>query len=148
MAINILLVKLTIAGTDLLQERLSGGDNYVQTDDAGMLKLVRDITRTDDIFVTAVKEVSINQINQMSIKFNSEYEQGGESIHVIELESKMAIVVNPTRSAIVDDYMVDADGLQKFAASEKKRKTDPKPIVKESSIQTEKKYGSDNKKPI
>ena len=112
LAMNILLVKLTIAGTDLLKERLNGGDNYVQTDDAGMLRLIRGITRTNEIFVTSVKEVVINQIDQMAVKYDGRYLQEGESIHVIELESKMAVIANPTRSAIIDDYMVDADAVK------------------------------------
>ena len=112
LAMNILLVKLTIAGTDLLKERMNGGNNYVQTDDAGMLKLVRDVTKTNEIFMTSVKEVVINQIDQMAVKYDGTYLQGEESIHVIELESKMAVIVNPTRSAIIDDYMVDADAVK------------------------------------
>ena len=109
---NILLVKLTTVGTDLLQERMNGGDEYVQADDAGMLRLIRQLTKTNDIFMSSVKEVSINQVEAMAVKFDGEYVQDGETVHVVELESKMTIVVNPTRSAIIDDYMIDSDAVK------------------------------------
>lgn len=84
----------------------------MQADDAGMMKLIREVTKTNDIFVSSVKEVAVNQIEVMSVKFDGEYSQDSESIHVIELESKMAVVVNPTRSAIIDDYMIDSDAVK------------------------------------
>ena len=109
---NILLVKLTTVGTDLLQERMNGGNDYVQADDAGMLRLIRQLTKTNEIFMSSVKEVAINQMETMTVKFEGEYVQDDDTVHVIELESKMAIVVNPTRSAIIDDYMIDSDAVK------------------------------------
>ena len=107
-----MLIKLTAVGTDLLYERMNGGNGYVQADDDGMLKLIRDATKTNEIFASTVKEIAINQVELMSVKFNGEYDQEDETIHVIELETKMAIIVNPTRSAIVDDYMIDSDAVK------------------------------------
>ena len=106
---NILLVKLAVAGSELLQRRMREENDYVQVDDAGMLKLIRDVTKVNANFVTSIKEVNIHQVDLMSTKFIGEYSHANEMLHMVELESKMMVIVNPTRSAIIDDYTVDAD---------------------------------------
>ena len=112
LAINILLTKLSIAGTELLHERMLGGENYVQAEVNEMLKLIRGATKGNDVFLSTIRDIVVCSTDQMAVKFDGSYTFEGETVRAVELEMKLAMIVNPTRSAIIDDYMVDAEAVK------------------------------------
>ena len=109
-ALHLMLEKLAISATKVLMERMNGSEEYISIDDSNMLRLIRSVTSNDDgLFVTNIKEVTVKDAEHMRVNFKQDYSFNEREATVYELESKIGIISNPTRSALVDDMMIDSE---------------------------------------
>ena len=109
-ALHLMLEKLAISATKVLVERMNGSEEYISIDDSNMLSLIRSVTSNDDgLFVTNIKEVTVKDAEHMRVNFKQDYSFNEREATVYELESKIGIISNPTRSALVDDMMIDSE---------------------------------------
>ena len=111
LTLALLLEKLTMAATELLQDRLMGGNEYVTAKDDDIMVMLRRLMgrRSNFGLMDQIKEIKVRKLLDSRCTFEHTYVSDGEEINMIESTMELAILINPTCSGVIDDLLVDQD---------------------------------------